>query len=68
MPTPDTSLDDAIRENAQGPAEAHGDSGGLKQHSLTEQIAADRYLSSKDAVKSKTRGLRLTKLSPPGAS
>lgn len=62
------SLDDAIRENAQGPAEAHGDSGGVKQHSLKDQIEADRFLASKQAVKSKSRGVRFTKIAPPGAS
>ena len=60
-------LDDIIRENAQGPAEAHGDSGGVKQHSLSEQIEADRYLASKAAANSKSRGLRLSRLVPPGA-
>lgn len=62
------SLDDAIRENAQGPAEAHGDSGGVKQHSLKDQIEVDRYLASKEAAKSKSRGLRFSKMAPPGAS
>ena len=61
-------LDDAIRDNAQGPAEAHGDSGGVKQHSLKDQIEADRFLASKQAVKSKSRGVRFTQISPPGAS
>lgn len=68
MAADDTSLDQSIRDNAQGPAEAHGDSGGIKQHSLKDQIEADRYLASKQAAKSKSRGLRLTKLAPPGAS
>ena len=34
----------------------------------TEQIAADRYLAAKQAVKSKRRGLQFNKLLPPGAS
>ncbi|WP_437226032.1 hypothetical protein SH661x_004370 [Planctomicrobium sp. SH661] len=61
-------LDQAIRENAQGPAEARGDSGSVKQHSLKDQIEADRFLASKRAVKSRTRGVRFTKMAPPGAS
>ena len=61
-------LEQSIRDNAQGPAEAHGDSGGVKQHSLTEQIEAARFLASKAAANSKSRGLRITKLSPPGAA
>jgi len=32
------SLDDTIRENAQGPAKAAGDAGSMEQHKLTEQI------------------------------
>ena len=61
-------LDKSIRENAQGPAEAHGDSGGVKQHPLKDQIEADRFLASKQAVKSKSRGVRFTKIAPPGAA
>jgi len=61
-------LSDVIRENAEGPAEASGDSGSVEQHSLTEQIEADRYLNSKEAAKSKGLGVRVTKLVPPGAS
>ena len=61
-------LDQTIRDNAQGPAKASGDSGSMEQHKLADQIEADRYLNSKDAAKSKSRGLRFTKLVPPGAS
>ena len=61
-------LDQTIRDNAQGPAKASGDSGSMEQHKLADQIDADRYLNSKDAAQSKTRGLRFTKLVPPGAS
>jgi hypothetical protein len=60
-------LDDTIRDNAQGPAKAAGDAGSVEQHKLPDQIAADRYLSAKDAAKSKRRGLRFNKLVPPGA-
>jgi hypothetical protein len=60
-------LEDTIRQNAEGPAKAAGDAGSIEQHKLPDQIAADRYLSSKDAAKSKRRGLRFNKLVPPGA-
>ena len=60
-------LENAIRENAQGPAKATGDAGSVEQHKLSEQIAADKYLASKEAAKSKSRGLRFNKLVPPGA-
>ena len=60
-------LDQKIRDNADGPAKATGDSGSMEQHKLSEQIAADRYLASKQAAKSKRLGLRITKIVPPGA-
>ena len=61
------NLDNTVRENAAGPRKASGDSGSVEQHSLTDQIAADRYLNSKQAMKSGL-GVRKTKLVPPGAS
>ena len=60
-------LNQTIRDNADGPAKATGDSGSMEQHKLSEQIAADRYLASKQAAKSKRLGLRITKIVPPGA-
>ena len=60
-------LDTSIRENASGPRKASGDSGSIEQHPLREQIEADRYLNSKQAVKNGL-GIRKTKLVPPGAS
>jgi len=61
------NLEQTIRENAQGPKRAQGDSGSVEQHSLKDQIEADRYLSSKEAAK-KGLGVRMTKVVPPGAS
>ena len=61
-------LDSTIRDNAEGPAEASGDAGAMKQHSLRDQIEADRYLNAKEAAKSKRLGIRTTQLVPPGAS
>ncbi len=60
-------LEQAIRDNASGPAKAAGDTGSVEQHKLPDQIAADRFLASKEAAKSKSRGLRFNKLVPPGA-
>jgi hypothetical protein len=61
-------LEQPIRQNATGPKKATGDSGSVEQHSLPDQIAADRYLASKRAMKTRTKGLILTKLVPPGAA
>jgi hypothetical protein len=60
-------LEQEIRDNAQGPAEAQGDSGRVRQHSLPDQIAADRYLEGKKAARKKGLGVALKKLVPPGA-
>ena len=61
------NLDDAIQQNAEGPAKASGDSGSIEQHSLRDQIDADRYLASKKAARKKKLGVRFSKLIPPGA-
>lgn len=59
-------LEDNIRENAAGPKRAKGDSAEMEQHSLPDQIAADRYLASKNATKRKGLGAVFKKLVPPG--
>lgn len=60
-------LDTTIRENAAGPAEVQTDAGRVKQHSLRDQIEADRYLASKQATARKGLGVVFKKLVPPGA-
>ena len=60
-------IEQTIRENAQQPAKAAGDSGSVEQHALSDQIAADRYLQEKRAARSRRLGLRATKIVPPGA-
>lgn len=62
-----TELEETIRQNASGPAKAAGDAGSVEQHKLTDQIEVDRYLASKQASQSKSRGLVFNKLVPPGA-
>ena len=61
-------LDSTIRENAAGPKRASGDAGSVEQHALAEQIAADKYLASKQASRSKGLGIKLAKLSPGGTA
>ena len=61
-------LEDTIRENAQGLAEARDEAGAMKQHSLRDQIEADRYLASKNAARQKGLGVRISKLVPPGTA
>jgi hypothetical protein len=66
-PVPE-NLENTIEDNAKGPKRVRGDSGEMEQHSLKDQIEADRYINSKKAVKKKDLGLRMSKLVPPGAS
>ena len=61
-------LDSTIRENAAGPKRASGDAGSVEQHALAEQIAADKYLASKQASRSKGLGIKLAKISPGGTA
>ena len=61
-------LSDSIRENAQGPAEASVDGQTVRQQSLKDQIAADRYLASKETAKKPgLAGVKFCKLVPPGS-
>jgi len=62
-----TSLENRIVENASGPKSAEIDGQKVEQHSLPDQIAADEYLASKSALKSRSRGLKFNKLQPSGA-
>ena len=43
----DTDIEQAIKDNATGPKQASGDAGSVEQHSLADQIAADKHLVSK---------------------
>jgi hypothetical protein len=60
-------LEQAIKDNAAGPAKAVVDGQSVEQHALRDQIEADRYLSSKEATRKKGLGVKLVKLEPPGA-
>lgn len=60
-------LKDKIKENAEGPAEARGDSGSVRQHSLADQIEADKYLASKEAAsKNPAKAFTRVKIVPSG--
>ena len=48
------------------PKRASGDAGSVEQHGLKDQIEADRYLNSKDAVKKKGLGIKITRAIPHG--
>lgn len=61
-------LTDNIRDNAASPAKASVDGQSVEQHGLADQIAADRYLASKQATRKPGLGMKTTKLVPPGAA
>lgn len=63
----DDDLEDQIRENAAGPKAATGDMGSVTEHSLQDQIAADKYLAAKKAKNSGALGIRVLKISPGSA-
>lgn len=68
---PPTDLQTDIASNAQGPAEARGDQGSMRQHPLRDQIAADRYLAAKNAIggdrSKKTIGIRMVQFVAAGS-
>ncbi|MFO0892430.1 MAG: hypothetical protein U0790_25225 [Isosphaeraceae bacterium] len=57
-----------IQTASEGPAEVSSDAGSAKQFSLTELIAAHRYLAATQAAAATIRrsGLRFARLIPPG--
>ncbi len=57
----------ALTEALAGPAEVSGDAGTVRQQPLQDLIALDKYLTGKAAARNPRRGLRFTKLIPPGA-
>ena len=60
-------LKDAIKQNAEGPESAEADGVKTKQHSLRDQIEADKYLAGKDAVsKNPAKAFTRVKIVPPG--
>ena len=63
--TPSTT-ETAIADNAAGPKSASADGQSVTQHSIKEQIEADRYAKSQAAARTGTLGIRRHKISLPG--
>ena len=59
-------LDEAIRRNADNPKQASADGVSVQQHSLADQIAADKYLASKRAGRNPAKALTRVKIVHPG--
>jgi len=61
-------LDNAIETNAKGPKQASADGVTVQQHSLADQIEADKYLAGKRAAKNPAKALTRVKIVPPGSA
>lgn len=59
-------LESTIETAAGSPAEVSAFGQTVKQQSIPDLIAADRYLQAKNARRKKTSGLRFVRLVPPG--
>lgn len=63
-----SDLSEQIESNAAQPKKVTIQGNSAEQHSLQDQIEADKYLASKAAAKSTNLGLMRTKMSYPGAT
>jgi hypothetical protein len=64
------ALLETLRELATKPSYVQGDAGAVTMRSMADMIAAHRYLATVgagDAVTNARRGLRFSKIIPPGA-
>ena len=62
-------LKDKIKQNAEGPKQAASDGVSVQQHSLPDQIVADKYLAGKDAAnRNPAKGFTRVKIVPPGSA
>jgi hypothetical protein len=63
-----SDLESTIETAAENPQSASVDGVTVTQRSLSELIEADKYLQAKKASRRKNRGLRYTRIVPPGAN
>lgn len=62
-----SDLTDRIRQVAEQPAEVSSDAGRVVEQKLDDLLEADRYLHGEQSARKPHRGLRFTRLVPPGA-
>lgn len=62
----DDDLGDTIEKNAGSPRRASGDIGSAEQHSLPDQIEADRYLAARRRRNNPHGALRFAKITHGG--
>ena len=61
-----SDLSDSIAKSAAAPRRVKGDEGEVEQHSLTDQIAADKHLARVSGADHPARLLRFARCRPPG--
>jgi len=61
-------LETSITDNAKGPKKVATDQISAEQHSLADQIAADKYLAGRQGFRSANLGIRRVKMAPPGTA
>lgn len=59
-------MSDELADRAKKPKKVTGDAGSVEQFPLDEQIEADRYERAEEEVQKPNRGLRFSKMVPPG--
>ena len=62
------NLDIAIEQNATGPKQVTSDGVTVQQHSLADQIAADKHVDAKAAGRNPANALVRMKIVPPGSA
>lgn len=65
MSTPETSTD-AVEQVALGPKSVSVDGQSVTEHSIPDLIEAAKFAKAQSSNSKAHRGLRFTKLSPPG--
>ena len=60
-------ITDRLETLAQKPQIVEADGVKVEQHDLKQIVEADRYLSNRNAASKPHRGLRFSKIVPPGA-
>ena len=61
-----SDIEQAIVENAQGPKKVASDAGSVEQHSLKDQIEAEKFTQAQKAAAGPGLGIRLVQIQPGG--
>ena len=62
----DDQIEQAIVRNATGPQSAQADGVEVRQHSIADQIEADKYLASRKVAANPAKAFSRAKIVPPG--